>query len=146
MSALFRVKMWKVGLFKSVFSSIALRKYTHNTVNYICINFTFQVKFQPGHIEEVLEILYLIWNTKEHLLHLPPNLTFWVFNFFFLSFPQIAASYGNAVCIFEPLGINSHKRNCVSVSFIILILFRLLEEAKVCLPVIFIILCWHTTE
>ncbi|KAL4837178.1 hypothetical protein H8958_016193 [Nasalis larvatus] len=25
---------------------------------------------------------------------------------------QIAASYGNAVCIFEPLGINSHKRNC----------------------------------
>ncbi|XP_019519600.1 PREDICTED: dmX-like protein 2 [Hipposideros armiger] len=27
---------------------------------------------------------------------------------------RIAASYGNAVCIFEPLGINSHKRNCVS--------------------------------
>ncbi|XP_068821183.1 dmX-like protein 2 isoform X6 [Capricornis sumatraensis] len=25
---------------------------------------------------------------------------------------RIAASYGNAVCIFEPLGINSHKRNC----------------------------------
>ncbi|KAH0619962.1 hypothetical protein JD844_014434 [Phrynosoma platyrhinos] len=24
----------------------------------------------------------------------------------------IAASYGNAVCIFEPLGVNSHKRNC----------------------------------
>ncbi|XP_061451734.1 dmX-like protein 2 isoform X8 [Rhineura floridana] len=25
---------------------------------------------------------------------------------------RIAASYGNAVCIFEPLGVNSHKRNC----------------------------------
>ncbi|XP_072478986.1 dmX-like protein 2 isoform X2 [Notamacropus eugenii] len=25
---------------------------------------------------------------------------------------RIGASYGNAVCIFEPLGINSHKRNC----------------------------------
>ncbi|XP_063170605.1 dmX-like protein 2 isoform X2 [Candoia aspera] len=25
---------------------------------------------------------------------------------------RIAASYGNTVCIFEPLGINSHKRNC----------------------------------
>ncbi|XP_006895381.1 PREDICTED: dmX-like protein 2 isoform X4 [Elephantulus edwardii] len=25
---------------------------------------------------------------------------------------RIAASYGNAVCIFEPLGINCHKRNC----------------------------------
>ncbi|XP_065268571.1 dmX-like protein 2 isoform X7 [Emys orbicularis] len=25
---------------------------------------------------------------------------------------RIAASYGNAICIFEPLGINSHKRNC----------------------------------
>nr|XP_034493175.1 dmX-like protein 2 isoform X7 [Marmota flaviventris] len=25
---------------------------------------------------------------------------------------RIAASYGNAVCIFEPLGTNSHKRNC----------------------------------
>ncbi|XP_075570740.1 dmX-like protein 2 isoform X7 [Pelecanus crispus] len=25
---------------------------------------------------------------------------------------RIAASYGNAVCIFEPLGINYHKRNC----------------------------------
>ncbi|XP_026955599.1 dmX-like protein 2 [Sagmatias obliquidens] len=25
---------------------------------------------------------------------------------------RVAASYGNAVCIFEPLGINSHKRNC----------------------------------
>ncbi|XP_053127959.1 dmX-like protein 2 isoform X3 [Hemicordylus capensis] len=25
---------------------------------------------------------------------------------------RIAASYGNAVCVFEPLGINSHKRNC----------------------------------
>ncbi|KAL7980052.1 hypothetical protein Chor_001320 [Crotalus horridus] len=27
---------------------------------------------------------------------------------------RIAASYGNTVCIFEPLGINSHKRNCVT--------------------------------
>ncbi|XP_044294884.1 dmX-like protein 2 isoform X2 [Varanus komodoensis] len=26
---------------------------------------------------------------------------------------RIAASYGNAVCIFEPLGVNSHKRNCL---------------------------------
>ncbi|XP_074862571.1 dmX-like protein 2 isoform X2 [Carettochelys insculpta] len=26
---------------------------------------------------------------------------------------RIAASYGNAICIFEPLGINSHKRNCL---------------------------------
>ncbi|ETE63888.1 DmX-like protein 2, partial [Ophiophagus hannah] len=26
---------------------------------------------------------------------------------------RIAASYGNTVCIFEPLGVNSHKRNCV---------------------------------
>ncbi|XP_053221704.1 dmX-like protein 2 isoform X5 [Podarcis raffonei] len=25
---------------------------------------------------------------------------------------RIAASYGNVVCIFEPLGVNSHKRNC----------------------------------
>ncbi|XP_026532924.1 dmX-like protein 2 [Notechis scutatus] len=25
---------------------------------------------------------------------------------------RIAASYGNTVCIFEPLGVNSHKRNC----------------------------------
>uniref|UniRef100_A0A8C0XHU6 RAVE complex protein Rav1 C-terminal domain-containing protein n=1 Tax=Castor canadensis TaxID=51338 RepID=A0A8C0XHU6_CASCN len=27
---------------------------------------------------------------------------------------RVAASYGNAVCIFEPLGINSHKRNSVN--------------------------------
>lgn len=53
-SALLRVKIWKVGFFRSMFFSNDLRKYSHNTVNYICINFTFQ---EHWHIEEVLEIL-----------------------------------------------------------------------------------------
>lgn len=39
----------------------------------------------------------------------------------FFNLLQIAASYGNAVCIFEPLGINSHKRNCVSIYYSIYI-------------------------
>lgn len=53
-SALLRIKIWKVGFCRSMFFSNDLRKYSHNTVNYICINFTFQ---EHWHIEEVLEIL-----------------------------------------------------------------------------------------
>lgn len=72
MSSLLRVKILKIGLFGGMYFSTSLRKYTYNTINDICINFTF---LEQWHIEEVLEIFELFWNTKERL-HLSPNLTF----------------------------------------------------------------------